>query len=109
MELAYLPKNKSIGKTYKHFTVNSYTVVPTNESVKKAEFFYIGKNSNLIDSLVDLFDGGYAAENAEKAIAILSKVMEKRNTSPGVVIMDAALGAPALQSVHRFLSASRFF
>jgi len=109
MELAYLPKNKSIGKTYKHFTVNSYTVVPTNESVKKTEFFYIGKNSSLIDSLVDLFDGGYAAENAEKAIAILSKVMEKRNTSPGVVIMDAALGAPALQSVHRFLSASRSF
>jgi len=109
MELAYLPKNKSIGKTYKHFTVNSYTVTatPVSDTVKKAEFFYIGKNSRLIDSLVDLFDGGYAAESAEKAIGILAKVVEKRNTCPGVIIIDAALGISSLHAIHRFLSASR--
>lgn len=106
MELAYLPKNKSIGKTYKHFTVNSYPVAPVSDTVKKSEFFYIGKNSKLIDSLVDLFDGGYAAENAEKAIGILAKVVEKRNTCPGVIIIDAALGIPALQAIHRFLATS---
>src|SRR4051812_24909509 len=106
MELAYLPKNKSIGKTYKHFTVNSFPVSPASEAVKKVEFFYIGKNSQLIDSLVDLFEGGYAAENAEKAIAILSKVIEKRNTFPNVVIVDAAAGASAMQAIHRFLSSS---
>src|SRR5690349_1168663 len=102
MELAYLPQNKAIGKTYKHFTVNSYPVAHANDTVKKAEFFYIGKNSRLIDSLVDLFDGGYAAENAEKAVAILAKVVEKRNTCPGVIIIDAALGASALHIIHRF-------
>lgn len=108
MELAYLPKNKSIGKTYKHFTVNSYPVTaPVSDTVKKAEFFYIGKNSRLIDSLVDLFDGGYAAESAEKAIGILAKVVEKRNTCPGVIIIDAALGVTALHAIHRFLSTSR--
>lgn len=107
MELAYLPKNKSIGKTYKHFTVNSYPVAPVSDTVKKTEFFYIGKNSRLIDNLVDLFDGGYAAENADKAIGILAKVVEKRNTCPGVIIIDAALGATALQNIHRFVSGSR--
>jgi len=106
MELAYLPQNKSIGKTYKHFTVNSYPVVHAGDTVKKAEFFYIGKNSLLIDSLVDLFDGGYAAENAEKAIAIMTKVVEKRNTCPGVLIVDATLGVSALHTIHRFQSAS---
>ena len=106
MELAYLPQNKSIGKTYKHFTVNSYPVNAASDAVKKAEFFYIGKNSRLIDNLVDLFEGGYAAENAEKAIAILSKVVEKRNTCPGVIIVDAALGIPALQTIHRFQSSA---
>jgi len=102
MELAYLPQNKSIGKTYKHFTVNSYPVNAPGDAVKKAEFFYIGKNSQLIDSLVDLFEGGYAAESADKAIAILSKVVEKRNTCPGVIIVDATLGVAALQAIHRF-------
>ncbi len=106
MELAYLPPNKSIGKTYKHFTVNSYPVNAASDAVKKAEFFYIGKNSRLIDNLVDLFEGGYAAENAEKAIAILSKVVEKRNTCPGVIIIDASLGTASLHAIHRFQATS---
>ncbi len=106
MELAYLPQHKSIGKTYKHFTVNSYPVNATSEAVKKAEFFYIGRNTRLIDNLVDLFEGGYAAENTDKAIAILSKVVEKRNTCPGVIIVDASLGKAALYAIHRFQSGS---
>jgi lipopolysaccharide/colanic/teichoic acid biosynthesis glycosyltransferase len=106
MELAYLPQNKLIGKTYKHFTVNSYPVVHAGDTAKKSEFFYVGKNSRLIDGLVNLFDGGYAAENAEKAIAILAKVVEKRNTCPSVIIIDAALGVSALHIIHRFQSVS---
>src|SRR5258708_2221774 len=106
MELAYLPQNKSLGKTYKHFTVNSYPVNAGSDAVKKAEFFYIGKNTRLIDNLVDLFEGGYAAETVEKAIAILSKVVEKRNTCPGVIIVDASVGKAALHAIHRFQSGS---
>jgi lipopolysaccharide/colanic/teichoic acid biosynthesis glycosyltransferase len=106
MELAYLPKNKAAGKTYKHFTVNTH---PLNSNVadKKTEFFYIGKNSQIIDSLVDFFEGGYAAENAEKAISILTRVSEKRNVIPGVIIVDAILGVYALQVIYKFLSSSR--
>ena len=106
MELAYLPKNKAAGKTYKHFTVNTQ---PLSSSVvdKKTEFFYIGKNAQIIDSLVDFFEGGYAAENAEKAISILTRVSEKRNVIPGVIIVDAVLGVYALQVINKFLSSSR--
>jgi len=105
MELAYLPKNRVAGKTYKHFTVNSY---PVNTTVadKKTEFFYIGKNSQIIDSLVEFFEGGYAAENAEKAMSILTRVSEKRNVQPGVIIVDAVIGTYALHVIQNFLSAS---
>jgi lipopolysaccharide/colanic/teichoic acid biosynthesis glycosyltransferase len=105
MELAYLPKNRVAGKTYKHFTVNSYPV-NTTVAEKKTEFFYIGKNSQIIDSLVEFFEGGYAAENADKAMSILTRVSEKRNVQPGVIIVDAALGTYALHVIQNFLSAS---
>lgn len=109
MELAYLPKNKIAGKTYKHFTVNSYPVSTTPATVadKKTEFFYIGKNSQIIDSLVEFFEGGYAAENAEKAMSILTRVSEKRNVQPSVIIVDAVLGMYALQVIHNFLASTR--
>ena len=103
MELVYLPKASAAEKKYRHYTVNSFT---DKELIadKKKEFFYIGKDSFIIDNLVQSFESGYAAENVDNAISILTKVIEKRNVYPDVILADASLGVAALQSFHKFLS-----
>src|ERR1700712_2778971 len=104
MELVFTPKPGNTEKKYRHYTVNSSGVkeLPAD---KKKEFFYIGKDTFVIDNLVHSFESGYAAENVEKAISILAKVVEKRNIYPDVILVDAAAGVSSLQAFFSFLSA----
>ena len=77
MELVYSPKAGFAEKKYRHYTVNTSGVKELIAD-KKKEFFYIGRDTFVIDNLVHSFESGYAAENVEKAISILAKVIEKR-------------------------------
>src|ERR1700712_1518629 len=104
MELVYSPKAGINEKKYRHYTVNSYGVKELIAE-KKKEFFYIGKDSFVIDNLVHSFESGYAADSVEKAISILTKVVEKRNIYPDVILVDAAAGVSSLQAFFSFLSA----
>lgn len=107
MELVYSPKaGGATEKKYRHYTVNSFT---EKELVagKKREFFYVGKDSFVIDALVHSFESGYAAESGEKAVSILSKVIEKRNIYPDVILVDAAVGVASLNIFYKFLSGSK--
>ena len=106
MELVYSPKTGTTEKKYRHYTVNSFAEKGLIAE-KKKEFFYIGKDSFIIDNLVQSFESGYAAENVENAISILTKVIEKRNVYPDVILADAAAGAAALHTFYKFLSANR--
>ncbi|MEP7278927.1 MAG: sugar transferase [Bacteroidota bacterium] len=106
MELVYSPKAVLVEKKYRHYNVNSYGVKELVAD-KKKEFFYIGKDTFVIDNLVHSFESGYAAENVEKAISILAKVTEKRNVYPDVILVDAAVGIPALHNFYKFLSGNK--
>src|SRR6187549_1885909 len=101
MERIYSPKAGVSEKKYRHYTVNSFTEKDLIAD-KKKEFFYIGKDSFIIDNLVHSFECGYAAENVENAISILTKVIEKRNVYPDVILADASIGATSLQVFYRF-------
>jgi lipopolysaccharide/colanic/teichoic acid biosynthesis glycosyltransferase len=107
MELDYSPKPDAVEKKYRHFTVNSYGVKELISDRKK-EFFYVGKDSFVIDNLIHSFDSGYAAENVEQASAIMCKVAEKRNVYPDVILADASVGIPSLHLLYKFLSGSQF-
>jgi lipopolysaccharide/colanic/teichoic acid biosynthesis glycosyltransferase len=109
MELVCSPKAEIAGiieKKYRHYTVNSYGVKELIAD-KKKEFFYIGKDTFVIDNLVHSFESGYAAENVEKAISILIKVTEKRNIYPDVILTDASVGVSALNIFYKFLSSNQ--
>jgi lipopolysaccharide/colanic/teichoic acid biosynthesis glycosyltransferase len=106
MELIYSPKADAAERKYRHYTVNSFSEKELVASRKK-EFFYIGKDSFVIDALVHSFESGYAAETVEKAISILSKVVEKRNVYPDVILVDAAVGIASLNNFHKFLTANK--
>ncbi|MDX1936629.1 MAG: hypothetical protein SFU21_05915, partial [Flavihumibacter sp.] len=104
MELAYLPDNKQTVKTYKHFSVNSFQANVLAE--ESPEFFYIGKNTHHIDLMVEIFEGGYAAESAVKAISIFTRIIEKKPNYKGVFIFDATLGKEELKMVSNYLASS---
>lgn len=105
MELVYSPKAGVNEKKYRHYTVNSFGVKELVAD-KKKEFFYIGRDTFVIDNLVHSFEGGYAAENVEKAISILTKVAEKRNVYPDVILADASIGVSSLTVFNKYLAGS---
>ena len=102
MELAYSPNAANTEKKYRHYTVTSFADRDLFADRKK-EFFYIGKDSFIIDTLIQSFESGYATENVEKAISILTKVIEKRNIYPDVILIDATVGVSALNAFHKFI------
>jgi len=106
MELVYSPKAGASEKKYRHYTVNSFSEKELIAS-KKKEFFYIGRDSFIIDTLVHSFESGYAAENVEKAITILTKVIEKRNIYPDVILADSSVGTASLTVFYKFLASSK--
>ncbi len=106
MELVYSPKAGAAERKYRHYTVNSFAEKELIAG-KKKEFFYIGKDSFIIDALVHSFESGYAAESVEKAISILTKVVEKRTVYPDVILVDASVGVVSLNIFHNFLAANK--
>ena len=106
MERIYSPKAGVSEKKYRHYTVNSFAEKDLIAD-KKKEFFYIGKDSFIIDNLVHSFESGYAAENVENAISILTKVIEKRNVYPDVILADSSIGAASLNVFYKFLAGSK--
>ncbi len=106
MELVYSPKAGASEKKYRHYTVNSFAEKELIAD-KKKEFFYIGRDSFIIDTLVHSFESGYAAENVEKAISILAKVSEKRNVYPDVILADASMGAASLALFNKFITSAK--
>ncbi len=65
---------------------------------RKLEFFYIGKRNGIIDTLLKCFEGGYAAENTDRARAMMQRLSTTLNAAPAVIIIEAALGYNAISS-----------
>ena len=89
MEPTILPQQKTVKRSYKHYSINSQAVAAP---VKKLEFFYLGRKSGVIDVLIDAFESGYAAENIENAKSMLRRLADQSGIFPDVIIADASLG-----------------
>jgi lipopolysaccharide/colanic/teichoic acid biosynthesis glycosyltransferase len=108
MELLDIPIKKTKEKIYRHYTVNLVTPSPVVEIIEadKSEFLYIGVNPIVIDSLVSLFDSGYAADSAAKAIIIIKKIIEVGNKKPSLIMVDGAMGSSSMKELNKYLSTS---
>ncbi len=92
-------------KTYRHYSIApAVSAVPEN---KKYQFFYIGKRTGIIDSLIKTFDSGYAADNAEHARAMLAKLLASTGKAPDVIIAEGNLGHASLLLFHQFMTSSK--
>ena len=118
MELGYILKNNTTGKAYKHFSINAMPssilqaqprdlTVPT----QKPEFFFIGKNTKKIDALIQLFEGGYAAESVKSAINILKRLPSSGQaySSIAVIIVDAVYGEAGINELNSYISKNKNF
>ena len=97
-------RNERPSKTYRH-----YSVAPATAShiQKKLNFFYIGKKTAAIDSLISSFASGYAAENAEHARTMLKKLVSTTASTPDVIIAETNLGQASLLLFSQFLNTHR--
>ena len=109
MELTFLPEQKAAKRTYRHFTINATGPVAEITEAKKLEFFYIGRNSGHIDSLINAFDSGYAAESTHNAQSMLRRLLSNPNnlTIPDIIIAEATVNVESLREFRRFLSSHK--
>lgn len=98
-----LTEKKISERKYRHYT---YVPKPETQPRTKIDFFYIGKKISNLDILIKVFESGYAAENADKANAMLLKLL-RSNTLPDVIISEDNLSQSSLQSLTALFSANK--
>ncbi|HEX6182021.1 MAG TPA: sugar transferase [Chitinophagaceae bacterium] len=101
MELATLP-SPAKNKTYKHFTLQA--LPPESAAYVKTEFYYIGSDPKRIDSLIKIFESGYATENCANAKAMLLRLQQQGHPAPHIIICDSLLGYQAISEFRQFLA-----
>lgn len=90
-------------RKYRHYT---YVPKPETQPRTKIDFFYIGKKISNLDILIKVFESGYAAENAEKANAMLLKLL-RSNTLPDVIISEDNLSQSSIQNLTALFSSNK--
>ena len=104
MDLTYTPEEKILKRKYRHFSITPKSTVSENPEKKNADFFYIGRNTSSIDSLIKAFETGYAAENTDNAKFILRRLASKENATPSVFIIDAFIAKKEIAEIFRFVN-----
>lgn len=106
MDASFQHKQQASSKIYKHFTVNSQ---PEKKNANgEVEFFYIGKNTHKIDFLIRAFGGGYAAENVQRGISLLTRIKET-TTIPDIILVDHSVGIDSLLDLIQFVADSKTY
>lgn len=97
MELATTPITTNIPKRYRLFSIDA--AVPAKQAAVKLEFFYIGKDHQLIDLLLHHFEGGFIAEQLENATILLKNIIGKEQEIPAFVLIDSKLGLEVIKKM----------
>lgn len=103
MELT-LPNNLARNKEYRHYSLGAYLEKEVSLSPeKKSEFVFIGTDTENVNLLISVFEGGYVLENARKAIACFERLI-KENSTPEVIIIDARMGEATIKQIYHYVS-----
>lgn len=94
---------------YRRYSVSTKTDKAPVVQLHSREFFYIGRNTRSIDYLVNLFEGGYAAENTAKALNILERIARQSKSIPQVFIIESGLDLDEVAKLTAFLRDSEKF
>ncbi|MBC6490328.1 sugar transferase [Flavihumibacter stibioxidans] len=94
---------------YRRYSVSTETDKTPVVQLHSREFFYIGRNTKSIDNLVNLFEGGYAAENTAKALNILERIAKQSKSIPQVFIIESGIDLDEVAKLTAFLRDSEKF
>ncbi len=103
MEPVMLTERKIVERKYKHY---SFIPKPEQDQNTRIDFFYIGKKISNLDTLIKVFESGYAAENATKAISMLSRLL-RSHTLPGCIIAEDTLSQECIAQLTTLLQSSK--
>ncbi|MBL7699546.1 MAG: sugar transferase [Chitinophagaceae bacterium] len=93
-------------KTYRHYSLPP-AELSASSIQKKLNFFYIGKKTGVIDSLIRSFANGYAAETPDQARPMLKKMILNTGSAPDVIIAESGIGQISLLLFSQFLNTHR--
>jgi len=104
MDLLYLPQTvQKATKIVPRTTFRSYHF-PSTGNFQFSGFCYIGRNSNNIMKLVDLYKEGSVLEGLEKAkIELVKSVEQGKNKLPEVIICEARFDFATISHFNQFL------
>jgi lipopolysaccharide/colanic/teichoic acid biosynthesis glycosyltransferase len=94
---------------YRRYSITRESEAAPVAVLHSREFFFIGKNTRNIDYLINLFEGGYAAESVAKAIAILKRIDLQSKTIPLVIIVDGNLDLSEVANLNAYLKSLEKF
>ncbi|WP_052324047.1 sugar transferase [Flavihumibacter sp. ZG627] len=95
--------------TYKRYSVFREPETAPVVKIHSREFFYIGRNTRRIDYLVNLFDGGYAAETINKGITILQRLESGQKIVPAAFIVDSCIALGEVEILSKYLASVERF
>lgn len=99
-------RNTETKKTYRKYSISTTANVTPPQA--KYEFFYIGNKSHNIDTLIQYFSGGYAAETIQNAKSILRRLLSTNNPLlPSVIIIESNINTEQLFDMARYLTENK--
>jgi lipopolysaccharide/colanic/teichoic acid biosynthesis glycosyltransferase len=105
MDLLFTSKTFYEEAPSKRYTVRHFSAAalrPVN--CQYSGFYYIGKNSAIIEKLVKLYERGYASEGLENAKnELLRSASQEQNNLPEVIICEASFESKAIRQFTQFL------
>lgn len=105
--LTLTTERTQLRKRYKHYSIVPHEELASN-ATQTSHFFYIGRNSASIDSLIRIFQTGYAAENTIKARFILERLISNKEQVPGIIILDSSISQDEINYFHEYLRSASF-
>ena len=104
MELLFLPQTMPENKKRtSRFFFRAYSL-PFSTTYEYSGFYYIGRNHELIEKLVRMYERGYASEGlANVKQELLRSLKQEKNILPEVIVCESRFDVAAIQDFKRFL------
>src|ERR1700753_1290110 len=105
MEFTFLPKANFKNKAFAHYSIKSYYAVKENKVYRSSGFYYIGKNSDSVEKLLNAFKRGHAFEILENAKSELTRSLKNdSNIIPEVIFCDVSFDIAEIRSFRNYLN-----
>jgi len=109
----FLLTKQSTPKTFIRYSIKGGVDTKSRSqtlSQNRSGFYYIGKDSQNIEKLVNVFKRGYASEHIENAKSeLIRSLTQEKNSIPEVIFCESRFDLAAIKGFSNFLSSHELF